>query len=109
MQFSTTLFRSVYLAVALAAAASAAPFASSLKYRTIQTRSTSSGLTVESFHPESSFEVRIIKPLLPLLDIPLKCGRYRRLAWKALTTLFPSVMGLTSRMRLYPSLSPRPV
>ncbi|TBU38083.1 Fungalysin metallopeptidase-domain-containing protein [Dichomitus squalens] len=56
MQFSTTFFRSVYLAIALAATASAAPFAGSLKHTTLQTRSTSSGLTVESFHPESSFE-----------------------------------------------------
>ncbi|KAM5541592.1 hypothetical protein V8D89_004782 [Ganoderma adspersum] len=56
MQFSTTFFQSVYLAVTLASTVSAAPFTGSLKLRSFQTRAVSSGLTVESFHPESSFE-----------------------------------------------------
>ncbi len=58
MKLSGTFFRSVFLAVVCATAASAAPFVGSLKHTTIQRREISPGLVVESFHPESSFEVR---------------------------------------------------
>ena len=57
MHFSATFYQSVYLAVTLASAVSAAPFAGNVKLRSFQTRAVSSGLTVESFHPESFFEV----------------------------------------------------
>ena len=57
MQFTSTFFQSIYLAVALASAVSAAPFSGSAKLRSFQTRAVSSRLAVESFHPESSFEV----------------------------------------------------
>lgn len=58
MKFSGSFFRSVFLAVVCAAAASAAPFTSSLKHTTIQVREINPDLVIESFHPESSLEVR---------------------------------------------------
>lgn len=54
MKFSSTFFRSVILAVALATASVAAPSQGSLKHTTIQRRD---DLLVESFHPESIYEV----------------------------------------------------
>ncbi len=59
MQLSTRFVRSVYAAVMLASAASALPFAGSLKHTTMQVRAIGLDKTVESFHPESSFEVGI--------------------------------------------------
>ncbi|KAI1785165.1 Fungalysin metallopeptidase-domain-containing protein [Ganoderma leucocontextum] len=56
MQFSTSFVRSVYTAVMLASAAVALPFAGSLKHTTMQVRTIGVDKTVESFHPESSFE-----------------------------------------------------
>ncbi|KAM5541593.1 hypothetical protein V8D89_004783 [Ganoderma adspersum] len=56
MQFSASFVRSVYAAVVFASAASALPFAGSLKHTTMQVRVVSVDKTVESFHPESSFE-----------------------------------------------------
>nr|VWO94078.1 Extracellular metalloproteinase 1 (EC (Fungalysin MEP1) [Ganoderma boninense] len=56
MQFSASFVRSVYVAVVLAAAAFALPFSGSLKHTTTQVRTVSADKTVESFHPESSFE-----------------------------------------------------
>lgn len=59
MQFSYTFFQSVFLAVVLCAtSAMASPFPASLKHTTLQIREVSPGLVIESFHPESSFEVR---------------------------------------------------
>ena len=49
MRFSISFVRSVYAAVMLASVASALPFAGS---------AVGVDKTVESFHPESSFEVR---------------------------------------------------
>ena len=49
MQFSLSFVRSVYAAVMLASVASALPFTGS---------AVGADKTVESFHPESSFEVR---------------------------------------------------
>ena len=57
MKLSGAFFRSVVLAVVCAGAALAAPFAGSLKHTTIQRREISLDLVIESFHPESSFEV----------------------------------------------------
>ncbi|KAM5541577.1 hypothetical protein V8D89_004767 [Ganoderma adspersum] len=57
MQFSISFVRSVYVAVMLASAASALPFAGSLKHTTMQVRAIGADKTVESFHPESSFEI----------------------------------------------------
>ena len=59
MQLSASFVRSVYVAVMLASAASALPFAGSLKHTTMQVRAIGADKTVESFYPESSFEVRI--------------------------------------------------
>ena len=59
MQFPASFVRSVFVAVALASAASALPFAGSLKHTTMQVRAIGADKTVESFHPESAFEVRI--------------------------------------------------
>ena len=58
MKFSTNFFRSVFLAVVCATAVTAAPFLGSLKHTTIQVREISPDLVVESFHPESTLEVR---------------------------------------------------
>ena len=58
MKFSTNFFRSVFLAVVCATTATAAPFVGSLKHTTLQVREISPGLVVESFHPESTLEVR---------------------------------------------------
>ncbi|KAI0357172.1 hypothetical protein OH77DRAFT_1399444 [Trametes cingulata] len=56
MKLSYNFFKSVLLAVLFASVASAAPFAGSLKHTSISVREVSSGVLVESFHPESSFE-----------------------------------------------------
>ena len=60
MQFSVAFVRSVYLAITLASAALAVPLLSSSKHATIQARTVAGGKIVESFHPESSFEVRTV-------------------------------------------------
>ncbi len=56
MKLSYNFFKSVLLAVMLANVVSAAPFTGSLKHTTTQNHSIRD-LVVESFHPESSFEV----------------------------------------------------
>ena len=58
MQFSASFVRSVYAAVILASTASAVPFAGSAMHATMRVRAVSADKTVDSFHPESSFEVR---------------------------------------------------
>ncbi|RDX50703.1 hypothetical protein OH76DRAFT_1348486 [Lentinus brumalis] len=56
MKFSNNFFRSVFLAIVCATAATAAPFLGSLKHTTLQVREISPDLVVESFHPESTLE-----------------------------------------------------
>ncbi|KAM5541103.1 hypothetical protein V8D89_005236 [Ganoderma adspersum] len=60
MQFSTSFYRSVYAAVVLASTTSAVPLAGSTTHSTthstMQVRAVAADKTVESFHPESSFE-----------------------------------------------------
>ena len=58
MQLSASFVRSVYVAIMLASAASALPLAGSLKHTTMQVRAIGADKAVESFYPESSFEVR---------------------------------------------------
>ena len=60
MQFSASFVRSVFVAVMLASATSALPFAGSLKHTTMQVRAIGADKAVESFYPESSFEVRTV-------------------------------------------------
>ena len=83
MQFSASFVRSVYAAVMLASAASALPFAGSLKHTTMQVRAVAADKTIESFHPESSFEVPNILCAVyqrvadEYLISDLRCGRGR--------------------------------
>ncbi|KAL0948150.1 hypothetical protein HGRIS_010766 [Hohenbuehelia grisea] len=49
-------FQSVFLAVSLASCATAAPFSGAVKFATHRTRELARGLTLETYHPSSSFE-----------------------------------------------------
>ena len=59
MRLSNNLFRTVLLTFALVASAAAIPFLGSLKHTVLQARQISPNVVIESFHPESSFEVRV--------------------------------------------------
>lgn len=77
MKFSTSFFRSVFLAVVFAGVATAAPFTSSLKHTTLQVREISPELVIESFHPESSLEVDIRDSVIVLCEYSLKVSVLR--------------------------------
>lgn len=63
MKLSYNFLKSVLLAVVFATVVSAAPFTGSLKHTSTQKRSIGN-LVVESFHPESSFEVsKVFNPV----------------------------------------------
>ncbi|KAI0641703.1 Fungalysin metallopeptidase-domain-containing protein [Trametes meyenii] len=56
MKLSSNFFKLVVLAVMCASGVSAAPFSGSLRHTSVQVRGINPDLTIESFHPESSFE-----------------------------------------------------
>ena len=57
--FSQKFIASVFLAVACASSAIAAPYVSSTKYATHRVRDISSEFQLTTYHPESSYEVCI--------------------------------------------------
>ena len=65
MRLSNNLFRIVLLTFALVTSAAAIPFPGSLKHTVLQVRQISPNAVIESFHPESSFEVRVGLLVLP--------------------------------------------
>lgn len=57
------LFSSVLLALLYASTATAAPWPTTSKHSTHRVRNVGRDLKIETFHPESSYEVRIPMPI----------------------------------------------
>jgi hypothetical protein len=59
MKFSSKFLSAVYLAVVCASGAVAAPWAQDAKHATHRVREISPTLKLETYHPESTYEVRV--------------------------------------------------
>jgi extracellular elastinolytic metalloproteinase len=57
MRFTTAFFAKVALAAMFGSGALAAPWAPAVKHTTHSVRELKSGLKLESYHPESTYEV----------------------------------------------------